>query len=121
MPFHTVCPFCPTKFKFPDKSLGASIRCPKCGNNFTAAPQDEEALACVGFYRANYRQLNSTAELQTTAPPTRTDNPPKEEPSEPVIKRAAIVVAPAAPTRIMAAPVSPRRERSIGEWGLVAL
>jgi predicted Zn finger-like uncharacterized protein len=121
MPFHTVCPFCPTKFKFPDNSLGASIRCPKCGNNFTAAPQDEEALACVGFYRANVRQFNSTGELQTRTPPTMAEDKPREEPVEQVSGRATILVAPPVPARPVLVPNSTPRDRSIGEWGLVAL
>ncbi len=121
MPFNAVCPFCPTKFKFPDKSLGASIRCPRCGNNFTAAPRDEDELACVGFYRANSRQLSSAGELQSRTPPTMAEDKPAEEPTEQVLRRAAILVAPSAPARPVLVPGSPPRDRSIGEWGLVAL
>lgn len=40
MPFITACPFCPNKLKVPDQSLGASLRCPKCGNYFTVAPSE---------------------------------------------------------------------------------
>lgn len=40
MPFVTACSFCPNKLSVPDQSLGASLRCPKCGNYFTVAPAE---------------------------------------------------------------------------------
>ncbi len=44
MPFVTACPYCPAKMKVPDLSLGGSLCCPKCGNNFTVAPAELEAV-----------------------------------------------------------------------------
>lgn len=56
MPFAVSCPFCPTKLgKLPDGAAGASVRCPKCGNYFTAAPADEP-LTSVGSMRFGARQ-----------------------------------------------------------------
>jgi hypothetical protein len=40
MPFVTVCSFCPHQLKVPDAALGASLRCPACGNYFTVAPAE---------------------------------------------------------------------------------
>jgi hypothetical protein len=40
MPFLAACPFCPNKVKVPDHLLGASLRCPRCGDYFTVAPED---------------------------------------------------------------------------------
>jgi hypothetical protein len=46
MPFTAYCPFCPAKLaNLPDKSLGAPVRCPKCGSNFRAAPREESVPA----------------------------------------------------------------------------
>ena len=41
MPFITACPFCPSKMKVPDKVLGASLPCPRCGSYFTVARAEE--------------------------------------------------------------------------------
>lgn len=37
MPFVTACSFCSQSLKVPDQALGASLRCPKCGDYFTVA------------------------------------------------------------------------------------
>jgi eukaryotic-like serine/threonine-protein kinase len=34
------CSFCPTKIRVPNYAWGASVRCPRCGNYYTAAPED---------------------------------------------------------------------------------
>jgi hypothetical protein len=43
MPFVAACPFCPGQFTVPEKALSASVRCPQCGNYFTALPQGPSA------------------------------------------------------------------------------
>jgi len=49
MPFTVTCPFCPVRLtNVPDGVLGASVRCPKCDNYFTAAPAEEPVKSLVG-------------------------------------------------------------------------
>lgn len=49
MPFEAACPFCPTRInRVPDEALGASLRCPQCGNYFTLAPADDLNLQPAG-------------------------------------------------------------------------
>src|SRR5262249_54877147 len=38
MPFIARCPFCSTQVNAPDKAVGYSIPCPRCGSHFTLAP-----------------------------------------------------------------------------------
>jgi hypothetical protein len=49
MAFLARCHFCPTTIKLPDTSLGASIQCPRCRNQFTAAPQEETSSPAPHF------------------------------------------------------------------------
>jgi hypothetical protein len=42
MPFLATCPFCPAKFQLSRKVMGGSVRCPECGNYFTAVPPEED-------------------------------------------------------------------------------
>jgi serine/threonine protein kinase len=38
--FLAQCAFCPTKTRVPNYAWGASVRCPRCGNYYTAAPEE---------------------------------------------------------------------------------
>jgi serine/threonine protein kinase len=38
--FTANCPFCSAQFQLPEKALGSSVPCPRCGSAFTAAPTD---------------------------------------------------------------------------------
>ncbi len=38
--FLSRCRYCPTRIRVPDRALGASVLCPRCGNYFTAAPEE---------------------------------------------------------------------------------
>jgi hypothetical protein len=77
MPFLGACPFCPTKMKLPDHALGASIRCPKCGNYFTAVPQDDIPAAKKPGHRGAPvgTRAASTRSVPDEAPPPETDQP----------------------------------------------
>src|SRR5690348_167279 len=41
MPFVAECTLCRQKVRLPDRSVGASVACPRCRSYFTAAPQHE--------------------------------------------------------------------------------
>ena len=60
MPFKAPCPYCATKMKFPDSALGTSIRCPRCGNSFTAAPPEDFIFPWAGSNSATLT-ANGTA------------------------------------------------------------
>jgi hypothetical protein len=50
MPFQAACPFCPTRINgVLERALGASTRCPQCGNNFTVAPADDIPVLVASF------------------------------------------------------------------------
>ena len=73
MSFIAICPFCRRKVQAPDSTLGQSIACKKCKNNFTLAPDDylppvktgDSAVSTVGAAKA-------TSPVATTEPPPST-------------------------------------------------
>src|SRR5262249_16992271 len=36
------CGYCPNKVRLPERAVGASVLCPKCGNYFTAVPEEDD-------------------------------------------------------------------------------
>lgn len=41
MPFIAECPFCTGKVRVPDRSVGRSVPCPRCGDHFTLVPMPD--------------------------------------------------------------------------------
>jgi hypothetical protein len=71
MPFTAACPFCPTKLlNVPETALGASVRCPQCGNYFTAVPPEQPPAA-----RASPRRRGAPVATPTPLPPTTPAKP----------------------------------------------
>jgi hypothetical protein len=121
MPFITACSFCPNKLKVPDQSLGASLRCPKCGNYFTVAPAElapakppsrppvtEEVRA------ASPPQTSSSAPLPwwVETPPTAAPAPVSPAPPQPLAPPVPAV----APTLLFPEPPRPRPSSTLPNW-----
>src|SRR5262249_37867535 len=108
MPFQAQCLFCGQKVKVPDRALGTSGRCPKCGNFFTLVPGGEEAPALEKAGPLG-RRLAKTA--------TKTPRPPTVAPANPV--------AAAIPSRTSMCPDSTEETEQTHPWiepiGLCAL
>jgi predicted Zn finger-like uncharacterized protein len=132
MPFLATCPFCPAKFQLSRKALGGSVRCPECGNYFTAVPPEEETpLVTAPSLRA------LAGKKRPTAPPAGEESSKGagedqgdvasisssetgaglEQTSPPVIRRADEVASPSLPPPAAGTPIP----RWISVWGLAAL
>jgi hypothetical protein len=61
MPFLTRCLFCGQQVRAPDHALGASLRCPKCSNFFTLAP--ERAVAQCGPQASPLKQKSEAGPI----------------------------------------------------------
>lgn len=129
MPFVTACSFCPNKLKVPDQSLGASLRCPKCGNYFTVAPAElapakpssrppvtEEVRASPPPQPSSSAALPWWVETPQSAAPSP---PAPPEPPPPASPAAAV-----APTLLFPEPSRARSSVTlpswINAWGVIA-
>jgi len=98
MPFQAACPFCPTRIKLSHRSVGRSVRCPQCGNYFTAVPPEELPTANAPSLRAAAaRPVNTTAAVAESprlastddAPPNATSGLPESTPVGPAVPAPA--------------------------------
>jgi len=125
MPFLATCPFCPAKFQLSRKALGGSVRCPECGNYFTAVPPEEDATElgtpAMRALAAKKRAAASAppiAEATAEEPATTfsADSPDQFPPPPPVIRSAEEVESPTIPP-----PTHTPIPGWINVWGLAAL
>src|SRR5262249_34224215 len=114
MPFLAACPFCPTKIRLPEQALGASIRCPKCSNHFTAAPE-ESALASPTPYLANRARRIAAASRAAQATTARRRQHANRG------NVAAAEGEPAATPRVPPMLEPSRRAQGVNEWAALAL
>jgi hypothetical protein len=125
MPFLATCPFCPAKFQLSRKAMGGSVRCPECGNYFTAVPPEEEATDLgTPAMRALAAKKRAAAlappgeegTVEVSSPAGSTDQLDIPPPPPPVIRSAEEVTSPSIP-----APTATPIPGWINVWGLVAL
>jgi hypothetical protein len=138
MPFVTACSFCPNKIKVPDQSLGASLRCSKCGNYFTVAPAPPEPIKNPRRPAAVPSHKTAPAEAPpppvdlpwwvapppgAASPPVRSESsaPPPETDPAPVCSQP--LALPSAPALLFPEPPSPATSALpgwINAWGVAA-
>ncbi len=119
MPFLATCPFCPAKFQLSRKVLGGSVRCPECGNYFTAVPPEEDAPV-VGA--PALRALAGKKRVSAPAPPVA-------EVASSAVSEDQLSQGPAPPEPRSAGAAMPRSLPAPGTpipgwinvWGLAAL
>jgi hypothetical protein len=117
MPFLTACPFCPARMKVPDQWLGASLCCPKCGSNFTAAPV--EPAPARGSVRPPAGSAPPRAAPQRVAAAQALPAPPASPaPPAPGPAAAAVVPEPLPPTAPLPEPDA--GPGWINTWGVIA-
>ncbi len=102
MPFVTACSFCPNRIKVPDQSLGASLRCPKCGNYFTVAPAPPEPVKKL--HRPPVAPSHQAAPAKAPPPPA---DLPWWVATAPETTAKAVEPEPPAPSPAASAPLSP--------------
>jgi hypothetical protein len=102
MSFLAQCSFCGHQVKARDGALGASVRCPRCDNHFTAAPREEPAPA-----EALARFRLSKAAAVVTAPPPPAADARTSDPNSPDSSAAPVAAADRALAQGMALPANP--------------
>src|SRR6185437_4444365 len=138
MPFVTACSFCPNKIKVPDQSLGASLRCPTCGNYFTVAPAPPEPAKNLRRPVAAPRPTAAPVKAPppppadlpwwVATPPAGASNPAPSEPPAPPPAPAPVHSEPLAHSPIVSAmdfpePSAPAQSALpgwINAWGVAA-